>query len=122
MKGVNCVVLAGNVGGQIVTSTTSHGRSALSFKIAIGKKKDGVPVWVRVNVYDEFADMCKTLVEKGGYVVIEGELMNRSIGEKVAPLVEVRGKNIVVLKGHENNNIDRENCINNEIDKGVQDE
>lgn len=98
MRGINRVVISGNVSGNINSATMTDGNEALSFSIASDRKINGgtVTAWVKVNVYiDQLVRVCKSRIHKGGYVLVEGELMNRDgvHGE----LTEVRAREIIFL-------------------------
>lgn len=101
MRGVNKVVISGNVGDRISFQETGAGVPACSFRIASDRHTaDGsITAWVKVNVYDGLVKICKTKLKKGGYVIVEGELMNRD--GQLGELTEVRAKDIVFV-GREN--------------------
>jgi single-stranded DNA-binding protein len=98
MRGVNRVIISGNVSGNIHYGSTGQGSSALSFSLASDRKVNGstITAWVKVNVYlDPLVRICKARLDKGGYILVEGELMNRDgvHGE----LTEVRAREIIFL-------------------------
>lgn len=92
MRGVNQVWLSGNVGGKIVTGVTRDGNPCCSFSVAA---EDGQrsATWVRANVYGPLAVKVQNRLQKGMYVSIVGELMNRD--GKFGELTEVRAKDVV---------------------------
>jgi single-strand DNA-binding protein len=97
MRGLNKVIISGNVSGDINFSELPSGDPALSFSLASDRRAgDGgqVTVWARVNVYiAPLIDICRKRLKKGGYVLIDGELMNR---EGVhGKLTEVRAREII---------------------------
>lgn len=105
MRGVNKVVISGNVGDRITHGKTGSGVPACSFSVASDRKdgRDTITAWVRVNVYgEELVRDCKERLEKGIYAIIDGELMNRD--GKVGELTEVRARSIVFIS---NRNGDR---------------
>jgi single stranded DNA-binding protein len=98
MRGLNRVILSGNVGGSILFKETDKGTPACSFSLASDRHSDGqiVTTWVKINAFGPgLVDVCKTNIEKGVYVLVEGELMNRE--GKLGMLTEVRLHNIVFL-------------------------
>jgi single-stranded DNA-binding protein len=101
MRGVNKVVISGNIGDRITYGQTGSGTQACSFSIA-SDRKDGreiITAWARVNVYgDELVRDCRERLTKGGYAIVEGELMNRD--GKVGELTEIRAREIVFVNNH----------------------
>lgn len=56
-----------------------------------------VTAWVKVNVYIEsLIKTCRKMLNCGGYVIVEGELMNRE--GKYEQLTEVRAREIIFLR------------------------
>ena len=99
MRGVNNVVLSGNV-GQINFSSMGNGADVLTFTVASDRYGNGekITVWVKVNVYVEnLIRICKSKLLKGGYVIVEGELMNRE-GQH-GELTEVRAREVLFVGG-----------------------
>ena len=97
MRGINKVIISGNVAGNINFGEVKGG-SALSFSVASDRKANGstITAWVKINVYHEaLVRICRTRLLKGGYVLIEGELMNRE-GQH-GELTEVRAREIIFL-------------------------
>lgn len=97
MRGINKVVISGNV------AATAHfnelrGGLVCSFPIISDRytRGDIISAFVRINVYiDNLARICRDKVVKGGYVIVEGELMNRDgVHEE---LTEVRAREIVFV-------------------------
>lgn len=93
MRGHNIVMISGNVGSNIVIGKTSgDSRSACSFGLASQNDKRRL-TWVRINAYDKLADYCSQKLEKGIYVSVVGELMNRE--GKYGELTEVRAHQVI---------------------------
>lgn len=93
------MIISGNVSGDINFSELPGGDPALSFALASDRRDGGggqVTVWARVNVYIiPLIDICRIRLKKGGYVLIDGELMNR---EGVhGKLTEIRAREIIFL-------------------------
>lgn len=100
MKGVNHVILSGNVtGAKPVFTHVSGGKPACSFEIATHRAVPGggqVRAYVRINVYVEaLVRLCEDRLSKGEYVVVAGELMNRD-GQH-GELTEVRARELIFL-------------------------
>ena len=97
MRGINKVVLSGNVGGGIKFEETTKGIPSCSFQVASDRHAHGevVTAWVKINAYGPgLVTTCKTRLKKGSYVIIEGELMNRDVrGYK--ELVEIRAREVI---------------------------
>ena len=93
MKGMNHVWLAGNIGGRIIFGRTRDDDLACSFSVA--SDHGGGTTWARVNAYGTVAAQCQGRAEKGVYVMVRGELMNRhgQFGE----LTEIRALDVVFL-------------------------
>lgn len=100
MRGINRVIVSGNVGDRVTYGETRSGVLACSFAIASDRYdgRDIVTAWVRANVYgDDLVRLCKERLVKGCYLLIEGELMNRD--GKFGELTEIRARDIVFLPG-----------------------
>jgi len=99
MRGLNKVIISGNVGAQISFDNTASGTPACSFFLASDRYSSGgavVSAWVKINVYgDGLVRICRSRLEKGGYVLVEGELMNRD--GQLGELVEVRAREVIFL-------------------------
>lgn len=102
-RGVNEVTIAGNVSGPIKYGETGGGDAACSFVLAIDKGTANT-TWVRINVYNGLVKVCEAKLEKGQYVIVAGELMNRqrrvttNVDEN-QQLTEVRAIDLVFVAG-----------------------
>lgn len=99
MRGVNKVFIAGNVSRDINYGVMPDDSPVLSFTMAADRYANGVTVtaWVKVNVYIEaLIEQCRQHLGCGGYVVVDGELMNRE--GRHGRLTEVRAKEVVFVK------------------------
>ena len=96
MRGHNQVWVSGNVGGNIVSGKTKDSDPACSFSVAVD---DGFrdTTWARVNAYGKMAMVCEKRLDKGIYVSVVGELMNRK--GRHGELLEVRALNILFFSG-----------------------
>lgn len=110
MRGLNRVIISGNVGAQISFNNTGSGTPAGSFFLASDRHSSGgavVSAWVKINIYgDSFVRICRTRLEKGCYVLVEGELMNRD--GQLGELVEVRAREVIFLPRAEEHEQDKE--------------
>lgn len=98
MVGINSVHISGNVTGTITFQQTKQNQTpACSFTVVSdrkGPKGMMVSAKVKVNAYgDHLFNLCSSHLEKGTYVIVEGELMNRS-GQH-GDLTEVRAIEII---------------------------
>jgi len=92
--GLNFAFISGNV-GEVTFSTTGSNVPCCSFFIA-SERQGYDAVWVRVNVYGKNTNICKDKLAKGVYVIVKGEMMNRTSGGKNEKfLTEVRCHEIV---------------------------
>jgi single-stranded DNA-binding protein len=97
MRGINKVILAGNVGGRARYAETSDGDPVCTFAMASDRHSDGhvVTVWVKINAYGPgLVKTCRRYLQKGVYAIVEGELMNRDTPE-FRELVEVRAIELI---------------------------
>lgn len=96
MRGVSHVTLVGNVGDPIRYDKTGEGKSAGTFMLCV---EDGMGpvVWLKVNVYDGNAEICKQKLRKGQRVTVLGSLMNRNTQSGTS--VEVRCGSIIFERG-----------------------
>lgn len=91
MRGHNYVLLSGNIGGKVVVGHTNNNDPACSFSVA---SDDGDrATWVRINAYGSLANACSNKIQKGVYVSVAGELMNRA--GRCGELTEVRARDII---------------------------
>lgn len=97
MRGINKVLISGNVGSSIKFSETNSGVKACSFQLASDRytRGDIVTAWVKVNVYrKDLVKVCESKLVEGCYVFVEGELMNRD-SKDAKELVEVRALELI---------------------------
>lgn len=98
MRGINKVIISGNVGGNIAFNQTPSGTDACSFQVASDRHTQTgmITAWVKINAYGEnLVRLCRGRLSKGQYVLVEGELMNRDgvHGE----LTEVRAREVIFI-------------------------
>lgn len=102
MRGLNRVIISGNVGSHISFNETGNGSAACSFHLASDRyvANGKVSAWVKINVYgDKFVAICQNRLQRGCYVLVEGELMNRD--GQLKELVEVRAREVIFLSSGE---------------------
>jgi single-strand DNA-binding protein len=91
MRGINLVILGGNVGNEPEVKHTQAGVPIASFSLAMSEKwkKDGQEgsrlEWVRVVCFSNLAEICGQYLSKGDGVLVMGKLRSREYekdGEK----------------------------------------
>ena len=93
MLGLNMNVLSGNV-GSVKISKTSTDVTAFSMLVAIDIK-NGETLWIRVNVYGSLGKKCADNIDKGDFVVVVGELMERKKSDNQVTFIEIRAKEVI---------------------------
>jgi single-strand DNA-binding protein len=88
-RGVNKVILIGNLGGDPELRSTPGGTSVATFTLATNESwndKDGTrqerTEWHRVVAWGRLAEICGQYLRKGRQVYIEGRLQTRSWEDK----------------------------------------
>ena len=88
-RGINKVILIGNLGGDPELRTTPGGSSVASFTLATNETwndKDGNKQerteWHRIVAWGRLAEICGQYLSKGRQVYIEGRLQTRSWEDK----------------------------------------
>lgn len=89
MRGLNVVVLSGNVGDFEFDENPNTGEDYCNFLLAVEKGRSDV-TWVHVNVFGGNVGSCRKFLSKGSRVEIQGELMNRYAGGDKRRVMEVR--------------------------------
>lgn len=110
MRGLNKVILSGNVTGKIDYASTDNGAEACTFVVASDRYAAGgiVTAYIKVNVYAEgLVKLCRNRLTKGCYILLEGELMNRA--SSFGKLTEVRAWELVFLTAQESADGSRSN-------------
>ena len=80
MRGLNRILFAGHVADRINYGQTNRGANVCTFVLASERalSRGTMTTCVKINVYIEaLVEACQGKLEKGSYVVVEGELMNR---------------------------------------------
>jgi hypothetical protein len=99
MKGLNKVIVSGNVLGNIEYGRVTNGSEVCGFSVASDRHSANgvVTAFVKVNVYVEgLVRICKLKLFKGAYALVEGELMNRDTRAGTG-LLEIRAREILFL-------------------------
>ena len=89
MRGVNKVILIGNLGKDPEVRYTPSGQAVANFSLAtteVGSSKDGnkqeYTEWHRIVAWGRLAEICGEYLSKGKSVYIEGALRTRSWQDK----------------------------------------
>ena len=89
MRGVNKVILIGNLGKDPEVRYTASGQAVANFPIAtteVGSSKDGnkqeYTEWHRIVAWGRLAEICGEYLTKGKSVYIEGSIRTRSWEDK----------------------------------------
>ena len=76
-RGINTVVVSGNVTKDIKFGTTEGGDPFCTFTLISEKKGKKKRTIIRINIYQPgLVDVCQDRLQDGGYVIVEGEMMN----------------------------------------------
>jgi single-strand DNA-binding protein len=107
MRGVNKVILIGNLGADPDVRYSSTGTAVTNFRIATSENwtnKDGEretrTEWHRVVAFGKLAEICAEYLNKGKQVYVEGRLRSRSWEDKEGNkkwTTEVVANNVVML-------------------------
>src|SRR3990172_7076190 len=89
MRGVNKVILVGNLGRDPEVRYTREGTAVANLNLATtetwndgsGQRQERTE-WHRVVAWGKLAEIAKEYLGKGKQVYIEGPVQNRSLGEK----------------------------------------
>lgn len=84
MKGINKVILIGNLGKDPEVRYTSSGKCVCNFSLATTEKsKDNeYTEWHRVVAWDRLGEVCGEYLSKGSPVYIEGTIRTRKWQDK----------------------------------------
>lgn len=100
MRGINRVLVSGNVTTRIEYGTTGSGSPVCSFVLASSRPgANGITLtsFVKINAYSSgLVDVCRGRLCSGAYVIVEGELMNRD--GRIGELTEVRARDLVFVQ------------------------
>jgi single-strand DNA-binding protein len=109
MRGVNKVILIGNLGRDPEIRYTTSGQAVANFSLATKDtrtnkdgKKDEFTEWHRIVAWGRLAEICGEYLSKGKMVYIEGTLRTRSWEDKEGrkrQTTEVVAQNMQMLGG-----------------------
>jgi single-strand DNA-binding protein len=107
MRGVNKVILVGNLGADPDVRYSSTGTAVTNFRIATSEnwtnkegERESRTDWHRVVAFGKLAEICAEYLNKGKQVYVEGRLRTRSWEDKEGTkkwTTEVVASNIVML-------------------------
>jgi single-strand DNA-binding protein len=107
MRGVNKVILVGNLGADPDVRYSSTGSAVVNFRIATSENwtnkeggKETKTEWHRIVAFGKLAEICAEYLNKGKQVYIEGRLQSRSWEDKEGNkkwTTEVVANNVVML-------------------------
>jgi single-stranded DNA-binding protein len=99
VRGINRVIISGNLSSRITYAKTGNGSEVCTFTLASDRPgSNGVVVsaYIKCNVYSQgLVDVCRRKLAKGSYVIVEGELMNRD--GQIGELTEVRARDVIFV-------------------------
>ena len=89
-RGVNKVILIGNLGDEPTVRTTNTGRSVASISMVTNESRRNAETgeytefaeWHRVTMWGKLADIAKQYLHKGSQIYVEGKLRTRSYQDK----------------------------------------
>ena len=109
MRGVNKVILVGNLGADPDVRYTSTGSAVVNFRIATSENwtnkeggKETRTEWHRIVAFGKLAEICAEYLNKGKQVYVEGRLQSRSWEDKEGNkkwTTEIVANNVVMLGG-----------------------
>jgi single-strand DNA-binding protein len=107
MRGVNKVILVGNLGADPEVRYASTGTAVANFRIATSENwtnkeggKETRTEWHRIVAFGKLAEICAEYLNKGKQVYVEGRLQSRSWEDKEGNkrwTTEVVANNVVML-------------------------
>jgi single-strand DNA-binding protein len=108
-RGVNKVILVGNLGADPELRYTSSGTAVCNFNVATNesyKDRDGNLVekteWHRVVAWERLAEICAEYLKKGRQVYVEGSLQTRQWEDKEGQTrytTEIKAREMQMLGG-----------------------
>lgn len=110
-RGINKVILVGNLGSDPEIRYTGSGTAVCNFSVATSetyKDKDGNQVenteWHRIVAWARLAEICGEYLKKGRQVYIEGQLQTRSWEDKdgnTKYTTEIKAREMQMLGGRD---------------------
>lgn len=109
MRGLNKVILIGNLGKDPEVSRVSNDMKRAAFSLATTesyKDKNGQKVdateWHNIVVWGKLAEVAEQYLKKGSPIYMEGKIVNRSYDDKDGNkkyITEIRCDNFIMLGG-----------------------
>ena len=110
MRGVNKVILVGNLGADPEVRYTSNGTPVTTFRIATNEnwtnresgEREVRTEWHRIVAFGKLGEICAEYLSKGKQVYVEGRLRTRSWEDREGNkrwVTEVVASNVVMLGG-----------------------
>ncbi|HYE58806.1 MAG TPA: single-stranded DNA-binding protein [Rhodothermales bacterium] len=106
-RGINKVILVGNLGADPEVRYTPQGTAVANFNVATNesyKDRDGnlqeKTEWHRIVVWDRLAEIVEKYLKKGSQVYIEGSLQTRSYEDKdgvTKYVTEIKARELQIL-------------------------
>jgi single-strand DNA-binding protein len=113
-RGINKVILVGNLGADPELRYTGSGTAVANLSVATNesyKDRDGNLVdrteWHRVVAWDKLAEICGEYLKKGSQVYFEGSLQTRSYEDKdgvTKYTTEIKAREMLMLGGRADEN------------------
>ncbi len=110
MRGVNKVILVGNLGADPEVRYSSNGTPVTTFRIATNEswlnkdtgEREQRTQWHRIVAFGKLGEICAEYLRKGRQVYVEGKLRTRSWEDRDGNrrwVTEVVATNVVMLGG-----------------------
>lgn len=108
MRGINVVIIAGNLGADAELRHTTDGTAVTSLNVAVNERytdRNGQvkekTIWVRVNVWKKAAEALIPYLKKGQAVHVVGRLIENQWTEedtgKLRTKLELRARDVTLL-------------------------
>jgi len=107
MPEINSIMIAGNLTKAPIFRETTNGAPVVNFHIASNRRyKDNSSLWqedvcyIGIVAWNKLAESCRSRLQKGSAVLVEGELQSRSFKTddgKNRTIVEIKAKKIQFL-------------------------
>lgn len=87
-RGLNKVMIVGNLGRDPELRYTPSGKAVVNFTVAVGRitgsgeNRTEETEWFRVSAWERLAETCNEYLRKGSKVYIEGRLQSRKYTDK----------------------------------------
>lgn len=122
MRGLNKVILIGNLGKDPEITVGSNTVKRCSFSLATtetytdknGQRVDNTE-WHNIVLWGNLAEIAEKFLKKGSPIYLEGKIRNRSYEDNGVRkyITEIRGDNFLMLGGKRDDNIDNSSYSSN---------